>query len=96
MCVVRCEMQHNTETCRLNPRYYLVSAYIQNQEMLWTHSAGSRLMNQSMAAENAANAIPPPNAALGPEFRARMPPEMNPAVIGLTISFLARYWIPNV
>lgn len=45
-----------------------------------------------MAAEKAANASPPPNAAFGPEFRARMPPAMKPAATGFTMSFLARYW----
>jgi hypothetical protein len=38
-----------------------------------------RINNKSIAAENAANARPPPNAAFGPEFLARMPPAMNPA-----------------
>lgn len=48
-----------------------------------------------MAAEKAANASPPPNAAFGPEFLARMPPAMNPAATGFTMSFLARYWEDN-
>lgn len=56
-----------------------------------THSAGSRLRNKSIAAEKAAKASPPPNAALGPEFRARTPPAMNPAATEFVISFLARY-----
>lgn len=38
-----------------------------------------RKKNKSIAAEKAANAKPPPKAALGPEFRARTPPEMKPA-----------------
>lgn len=38
-----------------------------------------RINNKSIAAENAANARPPPNAALGPEFLARTPPATNPA-----------------
>lgn len=44
------------------------------------YSGVSRLRkNKSMAAEKAANARPPPKAAFGPEFRARIPPEMKPA-----------------
>lgn len=38
-----------------------------------------RKKSKSMAAEKAANARPPPKAALGPEFRASTPPEMKPA-----------------
>jgi hypothetical protein len=45
-----------------------------------------------MAAENAANARPPPKAALGPEFRASIPPATNPAATEFVISFLARYY----
>lgn len=45
-----------------------------------TYSGVSRRKkSRSIAAEKAANARPPPRAALGPEFRARIPPEMNPA-----------------
>lgn len=49
-----------------------------------------------MAAENAANAIPPPTAAFGPEFRARIPPATKPAATGFTMSFLARYCFATV
>lgn len=63
---------------------------------LFTHSAGSRRRNKSMAAENAANATPPPNAAWGPEFRARIPPAMNPAATEFAISFFARYFHKNM
>jgi len=44
-----------------------------------TYSAGSFRRNISIAAENAANANPPPTAALGPEFRAKIPPARKPA-----------------
>ena len=45
-----------------------------------TYSGVSRrINNRSIAAENAANARPPPNEALGPEFLARTPPDKNPA-----------------
>jgi hypothetical protein len=45
-----------------------------------TYSGVSRrINNKSIAAEKAANAKPPPIAALGPEFLARIPPAMNPA-----------------
>ena len=44
-----------------------------------------------MAAENAAKATPPPNAAFGPAFRAKIPPAKNPAATGFTMSFFARY-----
>lgn len=50
-----------------------------------------RRKSRSIAAENAANAKPPPKAALGPELRARIPPDKNPADTELYISFLARY-----
>lgn len=57
-----------------------------------TYSAGSLLRNAtSTIAEKAANARPPPKAALGPEFRARTPPARNPEDIEFQISFLARY-----
>lgn len=45
-----------------------------------------------MAAEKAANARPPPKAALGPEFRARIPPARKPDDTEFQISFLARYY----
>ena len=46
----------------------------------------------SMAAEKAANAIPPPKAAFGPELRARTPPAKKPEAMELYMSFFARYW----
>lgn len=56
------------------------------------HSGVSRLRNnRSTTAENAANANPPPIAALGPEFRAKTPPATNPDATELYMSFLARY-----
>ena len=57
-----------------------------------THSEDSLRRNISMAAENAANARPPPNAALGPELRARMAPVTNTPAMGLTMSYFARYY----
>ena len=49
-----------------------------------TYSGVSRRMkSRSIAAEKAAKAKPPPTAALGPEFRARMPPAINPDVTEL-------------
>lgn len=57
-----------------------------------TYSGVSRLKNsRSIAAENAANANPPPNAAFGPEFRANTPPATKPEATEFTRSFLARY-----
>lgn len=47
----------------------------------------------SMAPEKAAKATPPPMAAFGPEFLARMAPAMKPAATGLTRSFFARYYV---
>lgn len=45
----------------------------------WTaHSGGSRRKNRSIAEEKAANAKPPPNAAFGPELRARVAPAKKP------------------
>lgn len=55
------------------------------------YSDGSLRINKSIAAEKAANANPPPRTAFGPEFRASTPPATNPAAIGFTISFFARY-----
>lgn len=46
---------------------------------------------RSIAALKAANAIPPPTIAFGPEPLAKIPPARKPARTGLTISFLARY-----
>lgn len=42
------------------------------------YSGGSRRKNRSIAVEKAANAKPPPNAALGPELRARTAPAKKP------------------
>jgi hypothetical protein len=49
----------------------------------------------SIAAENAANAIPPPTAARGPEFLANTAPEMKPAETAFVRSFFARNWAPG-
>ncbi|KAF8706729.1 hypothetical protein RHS03_04734, partial [Rhizoctonia solani] len=46
----------------------------------------------SIAAEKAANAIPPPKAARGPEFLANTAPEMKPAETAFVKSFFARNW----
>lgn len=69
-----------------------VSHRYDNEKDRITYSGVSRRRNKSIAAENAAKAIAPPNAAFGPELRARMPPETNPAAIAFVISFLARYY----
>jgi hypothetical protein len=68
-----------------------VSAYLARTDNAFAYSGSSLRMNKSIAAEKAANANPPPRAAFGPEFRASTPPAMNPAVIGFTMSFFARY-----
>lgn len=47
---------------------------------------------RSIAALKAANAIPPPTIAFGPDPLAKIPPARNPARTGFTISFLARYF----
>ena len=57
-----------------------------------TYSGVSRRRKRSIAAENTANPRPPQSAPLGPVLRARTPPAINPAAIGFTISFRARYY----
>ena len=57
-----------------------MSISLGNKREKKTYSGVSRRINsRSIAAEKAANAKPPPRAALGPEFLARIPPATNPA-----------------
>lgn len=46
---------------------------------------------RSMAPLKAANAIPPPTIAFGPDCLARIPPATKPARTGFQMSFFARY-----
>jgi hypothetical protein len=69
----------------------MLSVHLAKENSIQAYSGGSLLMNKSIAAEKAANANPPPRTAFGPEFRASTPPATNPAAIGLTMSFFARY-----
>ena len=90
------KLSHSEVTNQINHHRCTSSQISKNQKhnenTSNTHPELSRLKNMSMAAENAANAKPPPKAALGPEFRARIPPTINPAATGLTMSFFARYY----
>jgi hypothetical protein len=66
--------------------------YQRHERRTDAYSGVSRLKkSKSIAAENAANATPPPKAARGPALRARMPPDTKPAETELYISFFARY-----
>lgn len=74
------------------PVFRVSKAQFNTTKIISYSGVSRRMKSKSIAAENAAKAIPPPKAAFGPEFRASTPPATKPEEIELYISFFARYW----
>lgn len=72
-------------------RIYSTSQEVEGDRCLLSRDPQRITYYISIAHEKAANATPPPIAALGPEFLARIAPVAKPAATGLTRSFFARY-----